>query len=1239
MPPATTPTRLADSSRTRNRQSTKRKGPDSEPDADSPNEAKVVVLGSDTYDSLKERINKLELQLSQKELASKEQLDSLTTTNRTLTQENRKLTQENRKLGQDNRKLTLDNRQLENNTSGHRWDRAYGSKHYNTPDYHKSLRERDKTKWKDKEKEVNNRIMDQDNQIQAVTGRGREHQDIIGSLQREVDKLKAERDELKGPACTMKENQAEEADDRTDLQNRLQRSEEARTGLEQRIAQLEDREAVTVTPKPEQLHHLEERVSELVASKEQLAAQISSRDERIAALEHDHNLALQKRDDALSRKPEKEEMQLETVRQQRQQLEDSQTAVTRLEKECRRSLQEAQSSQIEQLAAHLESRDLEIRRLQLERDEARSRERTSDWESLKQSLVSLESSYGSLSNEHTLLEHQLKAEKTSYDGEIARLQQAQNEALRGRDEALSREQDNERKLRDSEDRLTQKEAKLKELEQSSGSLQLLHEKLADEHSNLQRQLEAEHRTASQGQEVLIRERDDALASEQAKDEILRAKEGLIEYHEGKLKALEESIETQEAAHKDLLKEHALLDSRSRAEKNGYDEEIARLQQAQNEALRERDEALSREQDNERKGQEVLIRERDDALASEQAKDEILRAKEGLIEYHEGKLKALEESIETQEAAHKDLLKEHALLDSRSRAEKNGYDEEIARLQQAQNEALRERDEALSREQDNERKLCDSEERLTQQTTKLAELEQSSGSLQLLHEKLADEHSSLQRQLEAEQYRARQAGLGSDIISQRQEVLIRERDDALASERAKDAILRAKEELIEYHEGKLKALEESIETQEVAHKDLLKEHALLDSRSRAEKNGYDEEIARLQQVQNEALREHQEALSREQDNERKLRDSEEKLEQREMKLEELEKSLGSLQSLHDKLVNKLEMMLTYLKHQSTLERSWEFEIANRNGEITRLQHHEATLIREREEASAREHEMKRKLHSSEQAASRQMQELQALREVQQQGGGHQKALNDLRSQNRTLQAVVEEKDKAILDLKVTGQRIRTELSQASERTKTVQSHYNELLNHHVIVSKEGLDSRNDSNQALYNRLLAGVAGQMTQVFAGMRLDSPTQTTEFLGPLPSGSSWPTPQNIRQGPPPPQVSPDTSEENTTGVPLSADGPAHPSEENFLVNHFHRETLSGAKIMKETKRAQKTLRKYKLVSPIPTASNEKGKQASNPKKQTPWQKKTGRSPYVKQQHRDVAPSPSPSSSGSSSTDGEGAE
>ncbi|KAJ8085364.1 hypothetical protein PM082_011026 [Marasmius tenuissimus] len=311
-----------------------------------------------------------------------------------------------------------------------------------------SLREQDKTKWKDKEKE---------NQIQAVTGRGQEHQDIIGSLQREVDKLKAERDELKGPACTMKENQAEEADNRTDLQNRLQRSEEARTGLEQRIAQLEDREAVTVTPKPEQLHHLEERVSELVASKEQLAAQISSRDERIAALEPDHNLALQKRDDALSRKPEKEEMQLETVRQQRQQLEDSQTAVTCLEKECRRvtSLQEAQSSQIEQLAAHLESWDLKIRRLQLERDEARSCEQTSDWESLKQSLVSLESSYGSLSNEHTLLEHQLKAEKTSYDGEIACLQQAQNEALRERDEALSREQDNERKVSRAASKATQ----------------------------------------------------------------------------------------------------------------------------------------------------------------------------------------------------------------------------------------------------------------------------------------------------------------------------------------------------------------------------------------------------------------------------------------------------------------------------------------------------------------------------------------------------------------------------------------------------------------------------------------------------------------------------------------------------------------------------------------------------------------------------------------------------------------
>ncbi|KAJ8085363.1 hypothetical protein PM082_011025 [Marasmius tenuissimus] len=98
----------------------------------------------------------------------------------------------------------------------------------------------------------------------------------------------------------------------------------------------------------------------------------------------------------------------------------------------------------------------------------------------------------------------------------------------------------------------------------------------------------------------------------------------------------------------------------------------------------------------------------------------------------------------------------------------------------------------------------------------------------------------------------------------------------------------------------------------------------------------------------------------------LRDSEEKLEQREMKLEELEKSLG-LQSLHDKLVN----------HQSTLECSWEVEIANHNGEITHLQHHEATLIREREEALARKHEMKRKLHSSKQAASRQMQELQAL----------------------------------------------------------------------------------------------------------------------------------------------------------------------------------------------------------------------------------------------------------------------
>ncbi|KAJ8085362.1 hypothetical protein PM082_011024 [Marasmius tenuissimus] len=105
------------------------------------------------------------------------------------------------------------------------------------------------------------------------------------------------------------------------------------------------------------------------------------------------------------------------------------------------------------------------------------------------------------------------------------------------------------------------------------------------------------------------------------------------------------------------------------------------------------------------------------------------------------------------------------------------------------------------------------------------------------------------------------------------------------------------------------------------------------------------------------------------------------------------------------------------------------------------------------------------------------------------------------------------------------------------------------------------------------------------------------------------------------------------------TADGPAHPSEENFLVSHFHRETLGGTKIMKETKHAQKTLQKYKLVSPIPTASNKKGQQASNPKKQTPWQKKTGRSPYVKQQHRDVAPSPSPSSSGSSSTDGEGAE
>ncbi|KAL0056971.1 hypothetical protein AAF712_016409, partial [Marasmius tenuissimus] len=561
----------------------KRKGRIPENDEDLQGHSKVQRMGDDA-ESYRDRIKELESKLTQQEHTCQEQAHSVTAASQQLDEQNRKHVDavnhikelETRLSRQQFRRtdirvvefehqqqlqsVTATNQELNKKNRKYEGLSKPGPSYHNTPDYHKSLRSRDKNQWKEKEKQMNDVIKDQENQIRASNERSREFQERNVSLQREFDKLKGERDRLKGASHTGKGKQVEPGDFK-DLLSRLQRSEgekklKREQTLEDRVAKLEEELEhleVAVALTPEQVQASEEEVSKLNKLNERLGADVASRQELISELQRNQETLERERDDAISREREKEhelDARGETLQQQANRLRDLEVQLTQFERA------------LDQLAppdANQNPNDPSMSTF-----------------THKQSAV---------------IHERLVAHIASRDMEITNLQQAHEKATQERNEALLQQNETERALRTSEETLRQHYSRLQEAEASFADLTAVHHQLLLNQSPLAEQLQeetSEQKEAERAQEIAIQERDEAVRR-------LAEAETVLQRQVGRLQEIETSLANQEIAYEELFSNHSNLTEILRAETSRR----AELEREQERAAQEREEALRRKDEAER----------------------------------------------------------------------------------------------------------------------------------------------------------------------------------------------------------------------------------------------------------------------------------------------------------------------------------------------------------------------------------------------------------------------------------------------------------------------------------------------------------------------------------------------------------------------------------------------------------------------------------------------------------------
>ncbi|KAL0575482.1 hypothetical protein V5O48_006486 [Marasmius crinis-equi] len=1128
--------------------SRKRRGSDSA-HSDNSRLQKVLVLG-DNNETFKDHIKRLESQLASQEVSYNQQIESFNETNKhllrritTLDDTNQELIQRietldesighYRQLADENRNkdrtkhLELEWASLEKTAPGP--IREQGPRRDNTPEYHKSLRDRDKNQWKQKEV----------------------------AFQREIDKLKAQL-ELGNPkvSSSAKGKSVEATADAKDLSSRLRRSEEARKALEQRIIQMQEGAVNTVT---HQTQASGDKPSELETLNQELSAEVVTQREQLADMQRDKEIASRERDEALER--EHEVARLLGISDEA--LQESQASLTDAE-----ATHKALLTDYGVLGKHIKVLRTEKESVIQERDKSLAREqetagklRISD-QTLQKHLRDLEESNASLANAQTV-HKALLTEYATLDEQITMLRTEKELVIQERDEALAREHETAGNLQINDEALQKHMRKQAELQASLVDTEATHEALLSKHTALKRQMREDlvnpdGRIASlwNEKESVIQERDEALAREQETSAKLRISDETLQKHLRDLEESKASLADVKTVHKALLTEYAALD-----------EQIAML----------------------RTEKELVIQERDDALTREHETAGNLKISDEALQKHMRNLEELQTSLTDAETAHEALHTEHATMD-----------EQITVLQTEKESVIQERDEALAREQETAGKLRISDDALHEH---IRNLEKSQGSLtdvEIAHKALLAVSlvlENIKRRISLTLFRAQEyADLDKriTILRTEKESVVQERDEALAREQETAGKLRISDEALHEHIRNLEKSQGSLTDAEIAHKALLTEYADLDKH-----------IKILRTEKESVVQERDEALAREQETAGKLRISDEALHEHIRNLEQSQASLTSTKAAHNALLSE---------HSALQGRSKEGH-ASQDRRITALQTKHGALERElaevvasskeaqrlafdeRDVALSQELKMSQKLHACQEALQHQIENVQALQRVPHtRNEEHVEALNESHSRIRNLRRALErpqEKEKFILELQGLRQRDQTELRQAREDSHIAQSRHNELVRRH---DKEQSVLRTRLNQGHTPRLDYRPPNRN---ITSMNQGRPRTTINRVLPRQE-------QNV---------------------------PAQDHGGNSLVDYFKKETLRGANIIKETKHAQRALYKYELVSPIllgaayyESKANLHESQQEETVAEEDWQ--------VALQPREPSVSPSSSSSDSSSSD-----
>ncbi|KAL0572177.1 hypothetical protein V5O48_009790 [Marasmius crinis-equi] len=715
--------------------STSRKHKESDGPVENPLPKIRFISEANVNNIVQERVKELESEIAKKELAHHKEMAKKEFA---WQQQLKSLTEANQKLNQDR------------SAHGHAKQKTRSSRAANLPkqslsDHHKSLHDRDKNKWKQKETQMKSHIADLEGENKVINERLRDVQERNASLQKETDKLR----KWKGSTDTAKGKQADGDRESMDLLNCLRQSEEVRKELEGRIAELEERcEAVRDASLEEKIMQAKETIE-------------------------DQEAVIGERDQALTRERETNErlrVNEETLQQRTQELSDYQTRLARLEEShsLLTSQHEASLSQsvvFEQLTAEMGSRDDQIACLQRERDQMLLRERENE---------------GKLKAAEENLREQTRKLTTS-EASVALLEPAhkqlltdQEAVIEERGQALARLRETNEKLRVNEETLQQRTQELSDYQTRLARLEESHSLLTSQYEASRSQSAAlEQLTVEMGRRddqiaCLQRERDQMLLREQENDEKLKAAEENLREQIKKLTTSEASLALLEPAHKQLLTNNVALEQRTVAEIVILDEQITKLRRDQEAVIGERDQALTRnkrEETLQQRTQELsdyqtrlarreeshslLTSERDQILLRERENEERLNAAEEDLREQTKKLTASDTSLELLEPAHQQLLNEKITLERRLSAELASLNGQITNLQRDKEMVTGQREQALLRQREQEDKLRTNEETLRQRTKQLQDIQSSLTRLEHAHNNSVSEQIDQRRKLTAE----------------------------------------------------------------------------------------------------------------------------------------------------------------------------------------------------------------------------------------------------------------------------------------------------------------------------------------------------------------------------------------------------------------------------------------------------------------------------------------------------------